>query len=93
MAIAKHFLLNEQEHFRQVPETEGFGIGNITYPGSSNVDEATLHELYAWPFADAVRAGVAGVMCSYVQGNNSDSCQNSYLLNHILKGEMGFQGT
>lgn len=44
------------------------------------------------PFADAVRAGVGSVMCSYQQVNNSYSCQNSHLLNYILKGELGFQG-
>ena len=31
-------------------------------------------------------------MCSYNQINNSYGCQNSKLLNGVLKGEMGFQG-
>lgn len=31
-------------------------------------------------------------MCSYQQVNNSYACQNSLLLNQILKGELGFQG-
>ena len=31
-------------------------------------------------------------ICSYNQINNSYGCQNSYLLNHILKGELGFEG-
>lgn len=31
-------------------------------------------------------------MCSYQQVNNSYACQNSYLLNYLLKGELGFQG-
>lgn len=44
------------------------------------------------PFADAVRAGVGSVMCAYTQVNNSYSCQNSYILNHLLKSELGFQG-
>ena len=44
------------------------------------------------PFADAVRAGVGSVMCSYQQVNNSYACQNSLLLNYLLKGELGFQG-
>jgi beta-glucosidase len=48
--------------------------------------------LYLWPFADAVRAGTGSIMCSYNQVNNSYGCQNSYLLNHVLKGELGFQG-
>lgn len=44
------------------------------------------------PFADAVKAGVGSVMCSYNQLNNSYACQNSYILNHVLKKELDFQG-
>jgi beta-glucosidase len=86
MATAKHYLLNEQEHFRQAWE---WGIPNAI---SSNVDDRTLHEIYAWPFADSVQAGVTSVMCSYNQVNSSYACQNSKLLNGILKDELGFQG-
>lgn len=59
---------------------------------SSNIDDRTLHELYLWPFADAIKAGVGSVMCSYQMLNNSYSCGNSKLLNGILKDELGFQG-
>ena len=59
---------------------------------SSNVDDKTMHELYNWPFADAVHAGVGSIMCSYQHINNSYGCQNSKMMNGILKGEMGFQG-
>ena len=86
MATAKHYLLNEQEHFRQAWE---WGTPNAI---SSNIDDRTLHEIYAWPFAESVKAGVASVMCSYNQVNNSYACQNSKLLNGILKDELGFQG-
>lgn len=91
IACAKHFIGNEQEHFRQVGEAQGYGF-NITETLSSNIDDKTMHELYMWPFADAVRAGVGSVMCSYQQVNNSYGCQNSKLLNDLLKNELGFQG-
>lgn len=78
MANAKHFLVNEQE-------TKRFTI-------SSNLGDRALHEIYAWPFADLIRAGVGSVMCSYNLLNNSYGCENSYLLNHVLKDELGFQG-
>ncbi|KAM3068685.1 beta-glucosidase [Clarireedia jacksonii] len=91
IACAKHFIGNEQEHFRQSGEAQGYGY-NITESVSSNIDDVTLHELYLWPFADAVRAGVGSVMCSYNQINNSYACQNSKMLNNILKDELGFQG-
>jgi beta-glucosidase len=86
MATIKHFIGNEQEHFRQSFE---WALPNAM---SSNIDDRTLHELYGWPFADAVKAGVASVMCSYQMLNNSYSCGNSKLLNGILKDELGFQG-
>lgn len=33
---------------------------------SANIPDRAMHELYLWPFADAVNAGVASFMCSYV---------------------------
>ncbi|KAK0725873.1 glycoside hydrolase superfamily [Lasiosphaeris hirsuta] len=86
MATIKHFVANEQEHFRQPWE---WGLPHAI---SANIDDRVLHELYAWPFGDAVKAGVASVMCSYNQVNNSYACGNSKLLNGILKDELGFQG-
>ncbi|KAJ5887716.1 hypothetical protein N7495_007757 [Penicillium taxi] len=86
MATAKHFLMNEQEHYRQPFE---WGIPNAL---SSNIDDRALHEVFAWPFAESVRADVASVMCSYQRVNNSHACENSKLINGILKDELGFQG-
>ena len=86
MATAKHYVGNEQEHFRQSFE---WGLPNGM---SSNIDDRTLHELYLWPFADSVKAGVASIMCSYNLVNNSYACGNSKLMNGILKDELGFQG-
>ncbi|CAJ2509842.1 Uu.00g057420.m01.CDS01 [Anthostomella pinea] len=91
IACAKHYIGNEQEHFRQVGESQDRGY-NISETLSSNIDDKTMHELYLWPFVDAVRAGVGSVMCAYTQVNNSYSCQNSKTLNGLLKGELGFQG-
>lgn len=79
------------EHFRQVGEAQGYGY-DISETLSSNIDDKTMHELYLWPFVDAVRAGVGSVMCSYQQINNSYGCQNSKVLNDLLKNELGFQG-
>ncbi|KAI1801538.1 glycoside hydrolase family 3 protein [Daldinia bambusicola] len=86
MATIKHLVANEQEHFRQPWE---WGLPNAL---STNIDDRTMHELYLWPFGDAVKAGVASVMCSYNMINNSYACGNSKLLNGLLRDEMGFQG-
>ncbi|CRK19664.1 hypothetical protein BN1708_012724 [Verticillium longisporum] len=80
----KHFIANEQEtHRMQKMPREAV---------SSNVDDRTMHELYLWPFYDAVKAGTGNVMCSYQRINNSYGCQNSKSLNGLLKTELGFQG-
>lgn len=47
IASGKHYIGNEQEHFRQAPEAAGFGF-NINDSLSSNIDDATMHELYLW---------------------------------------------
>ena len=86
MATAKHYVANEQEHFRQANEWM------TPHAISSNIDDRTMHEVYLWPFADSIRVGVASVMCSYNMVNNSYACGNSKLLNGILKDELGFQG-
>lgn len=78
VATAKHFILNDQELNRKT--------------GSSNVDERTLHEVYLWPFARSVEAGVGSVMCSYNQVNGTFACEDEYTLNTVLKGELGFKG-
>ncbi|KAK5039292.1 hypothetical protein LTR13_003548 [Exophiala sideris] len=91
IACTKHLIGNEQEHFRQVGESQGNGY-NITDALSSNIDDKTMHELYLWPFADAIRAGTGSIMCSYNQLNNSYACSNSYLMNHLVKNELNFQG-
>ncbi|KAK5076641.1 hypothetical protein LTR51_002324 [Lithohypha guttulata] len=85
-ATAKHFVGNEQEHFRKSFE---WGLPEAL---SSNIGDRALHEIYAWPFAESIRAGVASIMCSYQMVNNSYACQNSWLLNGMLKDELGFQG-
>jgi beta-glucosidase len=41
---------------------------------------------------DALREGAGSLMCSYQRINNSYGCQNSKLLNGILKEELGFEG-
>ncbi|RAH50363.1 beta-glucosidase [Aspergillus brunneoviolaceus CBS 621.78] len=83
----KHYIGNEQETNRN-PETEnGVTVASV----SSNIDDKTIHELYLWPFQDAVLAGSVSVMCSYNRVNNSYACQNSKTLNGLLKTELGFQ--
>ncbi len=42
VACAKHYVGNEQEHFRQA-------VGGLTkFAYSANIDDVTMHELYLW---------------------------------------------
>ncbi|OTB17767.1 glycoside hydrolase family 3 protein [Daldinia sp. EC12] len=84
IANIKHFIANEQETYRR----PYFGVEAV----SANIDDKTLHELYLWPFMDGIRAGVASVMCSYNRINNTYGCENSKLMNGILKTELAFDG-
>ena len=88
-ACGKHYIGNEQETQRN-PEMNDEGETILAI--SSNIDDRTLHELYLPPFADAVKVGMASVMCSYNRLNQTYACENSKILNGVLKGELGFQG-
>ncbi|WPH04783.1 glycoside hydrolase family 3 protein [Acrodontium crateriforme] len=93
VACVKHFIAYEQETNRQTffdgllqPAIEA------SQSVSSNVDDRTMHELYLWPFYDAIKAGAGSVMASYNQINGSYASANSKVLNGLLKTELGFQG-
>ncbi|KAJ5776805.1 hypothetical protein N7520_000051 [Penicillium odoratum] len=77
-ACAKHWLGNEQEHNRDTI--------------SSNIGDRAAHELYVWPFMNAVKANVASVMCSYNQVNGTWACESDAILNKLMKDELGFRG-
>ncbi|ROT36092.1 thermostable beta-glucosidase B [Sodiomyces alkalinus F11] len=74
----KHFIANEQEVNRETI--------------SSNVDDRSMHELYLWPFADAIHADATSVMCAYNRVNGTYACENDVVLTRLLKEEMGFPG-
>ncbi|KAH6611420.1 hypothetical protein Trco_001440 [Trichoderma cornu-damae] len=84
IATIKHFVANEQEMYRM--------YNPFQYAYSSNIDDRTLHEVYAWPFAEGIRAGVGSVMMAYNAVNGTACSQHPYLINGLLKDEMGFQG-
>ncbi|PWN31092.1 glycoside hydrolase [Jaminaea rosea] len=77
-ACAKHYIGNDQEHFRN--------------EGSVNIEARAMREIYLHPFMRSVQADAATLMASYNLLNNSWSAQNSYQLNEVLYTELGFQG-
>jgi beta-glucosidase len=79
IACLKHFAANNQETQR----------GSIDV----QVDERPLREIYLPAFEAGVREGGAlAVMGAYNQVRGEHMCHNDYLLNHVLKGEWGFEG-
>jgi beta-glucosidase len=79
IATIKHYAGNEQEHGRS--------------GGNSQIDERTLREIYLLPFEIAAKAAQPGsVMCSYNRVNGTYACENSHLLNDVLKNDWHFQG-
>jgi beta-glucosidase len=79
VATIKHYAANNQETGRQEHSVE--------------IDERTLRELHLLPYEIAVPAsGVGDVMCSYNKVNGTYACENDYLINQVLKGDLGFKG-
>lgn len=77
-ATAKHWIANEQELNRETM--------------SSDVPDKVLRELYVWPFMDAVHSNVAAMMCSYNKVNSTWACESDFVMNKLLKEELGFKG-
>lgn len=75
----KHFAANNQEKARLV--------------GNSVIDERALREIYLTAFERAVKQATPWtLMCSYNRINDVYSCENSWLLQDVLRDEWGFEG-
>jgi len=54
--------------------------------------ERDLREIYLPPFKAAIDAGSASLMSAYTTVNSVPATANSYLMNDILRDELGFEG-
>jgi beta-glucosidase len=79
--------IQSQNVMAQAKHYVGFDGANDVQVGAQ-----ALHEIYAAPFADAVDAGVASIMCAYNRINGAFACGSDALLNGLLRQQMGFQG-
>lgn len=81
MAQVKHFDAYNQETHRNTSQDDVL------------VSQRALHEIYMPAFRAAIREGnVASVMCSYATVNGAYSCEDHYLLTHVLRNEWNFEG-
>ncbi|PWN87978.1 hypothetical protein FA10DRAFT_281476 [Acaromyces ingoldii] len=96
IATAKHFLVYEQETFRQLYAADDPWTlnpeNNTVNTYSANVDDRTMHDLYLRPFQNAVRAGAGCIMCVYNQINGTQGCEAPAVIGGLLKDELDFQG-
>jgi beta-glucosidase len=79
MGDLKHYALNDQE--------TGRNIGNAILDNRSMRESDLLAYQIAYKISDA-----AGFMCGYNKVNGDWDCENDYLLNQVLKKDLGFKG-
>jgi beta-glucosidase len=77
IATLKHFVTNNSDYFRR--------------KSNSVVDERTLHEIYTRAFKAGIDAGAMAVMTSYNLLNGEWCGQNSYVIDTLLRQQLGFR--
>jgi beta-glucosidase len=77
MATLKHFLCNNSDFYRRTT--------------NAIVDERTLHEIYLPAFKAGVDAGAMAVMTSYNMVNGEWAGQSEYVINNLLRKQLGFK--
>jgi beta-glucosidase len=72
-----------------------WGTGSSGYQidqGDTQLSEADLRAIHIPPYIDAISRGVGAVMPSYSSWNGQKMHGQSYLINNVLKNELGFGG-
>ncbi len=86
LATAKHYLGDGGTTF---------GTGSSGYlidQGDTQLSEADLRAIHLPPYQSAISAGVGSVMISYSSWNGVKMHGDAYLINTVLKGQLGFTG-
>ena len=79
MGDIKHYALNDQETGRTIVDV--------------HIDKKAMRESDLLAFEIGIRIGnPSSVMCAYNKVNGDWSCENDYLLNHVLKGNWHYPG-
>ncbi len=79
LATAKHYV------------GDGGTTGGVN-EGNTEISEQELRAIHLPPFKAAVQRGVGSVMISYSSWNGVKMHAGSYLINDVLKKELGFKG-
>jgi beta-glucosidase len=86
LATAKHFVADGGTKY---------GTGSSGYlidQGDAQISEAELDAVHLPSFQSAINAGAGSVMISYSSWNGVKNHGNGYLINTVLKGQLGFRG-
>jgi beta-glucosidase len=67
---------------------DGFSIDQ----GDTRIDEATLRRVHLQPYIETVNAGALNIMTSFSSWNGDKMHGHTYLVQDVLKGELGFDG-
>ncbi len=71
----------------------GTGEGDrLIDQGDAQISEEELRKIHLPVYEEAVKAGVKTVMASFSSWNGVKMHENQYLIQDILKGELGFEG-
>ncbi len=68
------------------------GTTNGVDQGNTVVDEEALRKIHLPGYISAIKEKTGSIMISYNSWNNEKLHGHSYLINEILKGELGFDG-
>ncbi|NQV14186.1 glycoside hydrolase family 3 C-terminal domain-containing protein, partial [bacterium] len=68
------------------------GSNGMIDRGDAQIDEATLRALHLPPYIAGIEAGAATIMASYNSWNGVKLHGHQYLLNDVLKEQLGFEG-
>ncbi|MEQ8676343.1 MAG: glycoside hydrolase family 3 N-terminal domain-containing protein [Aggregatilineales bacterium] len=71
--------------------TSPFGSSNIDR-GVTDVDEETLRAIHLPPYLDAIENGARSIMISYSSWGGLNMHAQDYLIQDVLRGELGFDG-
>lgn len=85
-ATAKHYIGDGATSWNEQSGWYKIDRGDVT------ISLEELREIYLPPYIEAINAGVKTVMTSYNSFNGDKMHGHSYLINDVLKGELGFTG-
>ncbi|MDP5275546.1 glycoside hydrolase family 3 protein [Chengkuizengella axinellae] len=60
--------------------------------GDTQISEQELRDIHIAPYLNAINSGVGSIMISYSSWNGEKLHGHDYLINDVLKGELGFDG-